>query len=68
MDCSYFRERINQYVDGELGYLEVAELQAPPELLPGLRRGARPDWASCAARWPTGARSSWRRRRGSRSA
>jgi anti-sigma factor RsiW len=28
MDCSYFRERINQYVDGEMGYLEVAELQA----------------------------------------
>jgi len=27
MDCSYFRERINLYVDGELGYLEVAELQ-----------------------------------------
>ncbi len=27
MDCSYFRERINHYVDGELGYLEVAELQ-----------------------------------------
>jgi anti-sigma factor RsiW len=28
MDCSYFRRRINQYVDGELGYLEVAELQS----------------------------------------
>ena len=28
MDCSYFRKRINEYVDGELGYLEVAELQA----------------------------------------
>jgi anti-sigma factor RsiW len=27
MDCSYFRERINQYVDGEMGYMEVAELQ-----------------------------------------
>ena len=27
MDCSYFRERINHYVDGELGYLDVAELQ-----------------------------------------
>ena len=27
MDCSYFRERLNQYVDGELGYLDVAELQ-----------------------------------------
>ena len=27
MDCSYFRECINHYVDGELGYLEVAELQ-----------------------------------------
>ena len=28
MDCSYFRSRINHYVDGELGYLEVAELQS----------------------------------------
>jgi anti-sigma factor RsiW len=27
MDCSYFRARLNQYIDGELGYLEVAELQ-----------------------------------------
>jgi anti-sigma factor RsiW len=27
MDCSYFRARINHYVDGELGYLETAELQ-----------------------------------------
>lgn len=27
MDCSYFRSRINRYVDGELGYLETAELQ-----------------------------------------
>jgi anti-sigma factor RsiW len=27
MDCSYFRARLNQFVDGELGYLEVAELQ-----------------------------------------
>ena len=27
MDCSYFRSRLNRYVDGELGYLETAELQ-----------------------------------------
>jgi hypothetical protein len=27
MDCSYFRSRLNEFVDGELGYLEVAELQ-----------------------------------------
>ncbi|NLE23492.1 MAG: hypothetical protein GX624_12050 [Actinobacteria bacterium] len=27
MDCSYFGSRLNLYVDGELGYLEVAELQ-----------------------------------------
>jgi anti-sigma factor RsiW len=27
MDCSYFRERINHYVDDELGFLDVAELQ-----------------------------------------
>jgi anti-sigma factor RsiW len=28
MDCSYFRSRLNQFLDGELGYLEVAELQS----------------------------------------
>ena len=28
MDCSYFRERINEYVDGEMDYMQVAELQA----------------------------------------
>ncbi len=28
MDCSYYRERINEYVDGEMGYMEVADLQA----------------------------------------
>ena len=27
MDCSYFCARLNQFVDGELGYLDVAELQ-----------------------------------------
>jgi hypothetical protein len=27
MDCSYFRSRLNQFLDGELGYLDVAELQ-----------------------------------------
>lgn len=27
MDCSYCRSRLNRYLDGELGYLEVAELQ-----------------------------------------
>ena len=27
MDCSYSSERINNFIDGELGYLEVAELQ-----------------------------------------
>ena len=27
MDCSYFCARLNEFVDGELGYLEVAELQ-----------------------------------------
>ena len=42
MDCSYFRERINLYIDGELGYLEVAELQQHLSFCPRLRRGARP--------------------------
>jgi anti-sigma factor RsiW len=27
MDCSYFRARLNEFLDGELGYLDVAELQ-----------------------------------------
>jgi anti-sigma factor RsiW len=27
MDCSYYRSRINRYIDGELGYVDVAELQ-----------------------------------------
>jgi anti-sigma factor RsiW len=27
MDCSYFREGINDFIDDELGYLDVAELQ-----------------------------------------
>jgi anti-sigma factor RsiW len=27
MDCSYFCRRINNYIDGEMGYAEVAELQ-----------------------------------------
>lgn len=27
MDCSYYRRRINEYIDGEMGYFEVAELQ-----------------------------------------
>jgi len=27
MDCGYFHQRIDDFIDGELGYLEVAELQ-----------------------------------------
>ncbi len=27
MDCTYICQRINNYIDGELGYVEVAELQ-----------------------------------------
>ena len=53
MDCSYFRKRINEYVDGELGYLEVAELQAHLSFCPdcaaelaqvGEVRGALAGW------------------------
>ena len=53
MDCSYFRERINTYVDGEMGYLEVAELQAHLSFCPdcaaelaqvGAARGALAAW------------------------
>ncbi len=53
MDCSYFRERINLYIDGEMGYLEVAELQAHLSFCPdcaaelaqvGAARGALAAW------------------------
>jgi len=53
MDCSYFRERINLYIDGEMGYLEVAELQAHLSFCPdcaaelaqvGAVRGALAAW------------------------
>ena len=35
MDCGYFCQRINQYIDGELGYVEVAELQRHISFCPG---------------------------------
>ena len=53
MDCSYFRERINEYVDGEMDYMQVAELQAHLSFCPdcalelaqtGELRGALADW------------------------
>jgi anti-sigma factor RsiW len=63
MDCSYFRERINQYVDGEMGYLEVAELQAHLSFCPdcaaelaqvGEARGALAAWGRLELATPPG--------------
>ena len=63
MDCSYFRERINHYVDGELGYLEVAELQAHLSFCPdcaaelaqlGEVRGALAAWGRLELAPPPG--------------
>jgi anti-sigma factor RsiW len=63
MDCSYFCERINQYVDGEMGYLEVAELQAHLSFCPdcaaelaqvGEVRGALAAWGRLELAAPPG--------------
>jgi len=63
MDCSYFRERINHYVDGEMGYLEVAELQAHLSFCPdcaaelaqtGEVRGALAAWGRVELALPPG--------------
>jgi len=63
MDCSYFRERINLYVDGEMGYMEVAELQAHLSFCPdcaaelaqvGEVRGALAAWGRLELATPPG--------------
>jgi len=63
MDCSYFRERINLYVDGEMGYMEVAELQAHLSFCPdcaaelaqvGAVRGALAAWGRLELATPPG--------------
>ena len=63
MDCSYFRERINLYIDGELGYLEVAELQRHLSFCPdgaaelaqvGEARGALAAWGRLELAAPPG--------------
>jgi anti-sigma factor RsiW len=63
MDCSYFRERINLYIDGELGYLEVAELQQHLSFCPdcaaelaqvGEVRGAMAAWGRLELAPPPG--------------
>ena len=63
MDCSYFRERINLYIDGELGYLEVAELQQHLSFCPecaaelaqvGGVRGALAAWGRLELATPPG--------------
>ena len=63
MDCSYYRERINQYVDGEMGYMEVAELQAHLSFCPdcaaelaqvGEVRGALAAWGRLDLAAPPG--------------
>ena len=63
MDCSYFRESINLYIDGELGYLEVAELQQHLSFCPdcaaelaqvGEVRGALAAWGRLELATPPG--------------
>jgi len=63
MDCSYFRERINLYIDGEMGYMEVAELQAHLSFCPdcaaelaqvGAVRGALAAWGRLELATPPG--------------
>jgi anti-sigma factor RsiW len=63
MDCSYFRARLNQYVDGELGYLEVAELQSHLSFCPHCAaelgqlselRGALATWGEAELATPPG--------------
>ena len=63
MDCSYFRERINLYIDDELGYLEVAELQQHLSFCPdcavelaqvGEVRGALAAWGRLELAAPPG--------------
>jgi anti-sigma factor RsiW len=63
MDCSYFRERINLYIDAEMGYLEVAELQAHLSFCPdcaaelaqvGEVRGALAAWGRLELATPPG--------------
>ena len=63
MDCSYYRERINEYVDGEMDYMQVAELQAHLSFCPdcavelaqtGELRGALADWGRLELALPPG--------------
>ena len=63
MDCSYFRARLNQFVDGELGYLEVAELQGHLSFCPDCAaelaqlsevRGAMAAWGETELAAPPG--------------
>ena len=63
MDCSYFRARLNQFVDGELGYLEVAELQGHLSFCPDCAaelaqlsevRGAMAAWGESELAAPPG--------------
>jgi anti-sigma factor RsiW len=63
MDCSYFRARLNEFVDGELGYLEVAELQGHLSFCPDCAdelarlsevRGAMAAWGEAELTPPPG--------------
>lgn len=63
MDCSYFLERINEYIDGEMGYMEVAELQSHLSFCPdcaaelaqtGEVRGALAAWGRLELAPPPG--------------
>jgi anti-sigma factor RsiW len=63
MDCSYFGERIDRYIDGELGYMEVAELQSHLSFCPhcagmlaqsGRMRGVLAAWGRVELATPPG--------------
>ena len=63
MDCSYFCRRINNYIDGELGYVEVAELQQHISFCPSCAaelaqvsevRGAMATWGELELAPPRG--------------
>jgi anti-sigma factor RsiW len=63
MDCGYICQRIDQYIDGELGYVDVAELQQHISFCPGCAaqlaqtsevRGAMAVWGRLELQPPPG--------------
>jgi anti-sigma factor RsiW len=63
MECVAFGERVNRYIDGELGYVEVAELQRHLSFCPHCAaelaamsevRGAMAEWGGLELALPRG--------------